>query len=133
MPGTPINFANTGYITYGLPHMLPHQSAAITALVAHFNRREPVEVYAVDYNIVVARWVAPNGEETLVSLGVLGQFIRVGYSILTPSDRRRGITDAEWYDCSDLDDLWMELLEVVVAAGIPRPRSRPVRRTRRAA
>jgi hypothetical protein len=106
----------------GVPHIHPLQSAAITALVAHFKNREPVEVYPVDYNVVVARWVDERGEEILVSMGWLGQFIRVGQSILTPSDRRRGITDAEWYDCTDLDDLWMELTEVVVAAGIPRPR-----------
>lgn len=124
----PNNIPTTGYITYGLPHMHPLQSAAITSLVAHFKGREPVEVFPVDYNIVVARWVDESGEEILVSMGWLGQFIRVGQSILTPSDRRRGVTDAEWYDCSDLDDLWMELLEVVVAAGIPRPRPRRVLR-----
>lgn len=128
MPGPGITVATTQYLSYGVPHIHPLQSAAITALVAHFNGREPVEVYPVDYNIVVARWVDERDEEILVSMGWLGQFIRVGQSILTPSDRRRGVTDAEWYDCTPGDGLWEELLEVIVAAGIPRPRTRRVRR-----
>lgn len=123
--------ATTQYLSYGVPHILPHQSAAISALVTHLGDREPTQVRPIDYNTVAARWADTNGEEILVSLGPLGELLRVRYSALTAADG--GAPEVGWHDCVYGDGLWDDLTEVITASGVPRPHQPPARRTRRAA
>jgi hypothetical protein len=125
MAGLTRNIPLTGYNTYGLDALLGTQSVALDALVKHFSDRQPAEVYYVNQNhIIGARWVDADGEEIVVAIDFYGRFTRVGYSILTESDKEDGITDAEWYDCTDLDGLWEELQQVLITAGLPAPRRR---------
>lgn len=131
MAGTQItaHIPLTGYNTYGLDNLLGTQSVALDALVKHFNDRQPAEVYSVNQNhIIGARWVDADGEEIVVAIDFYGRFIRVGYSILTEADKKAGVTEAEWYDCNDLDGLWEELQQVLIAAGLPAPRRRRTRK-----
>jgi hypothetical protein len=110
---------------YGIPNLLLNIGNAIRAVSAHFGGRQPVEVYSVQYNWHIgARWIDADGEETVIEFDMHGNPLKVGYSILTEADKAEGITEPEWYDCTELDGLWEEIAAVLLAAGLTPPRKR---------